>query len=150
MGGIINIWLLKRFETLSAIKCYTSTILFSCFYERVVVGHTTYKIKAQLWHLVLYSLQSFKKSFRYRSRSSGSSSLLNQVDLVVDLDHGAHQAVWDLQALQDVEDVHFLVHRLWVADVPHVHYEVLEHAREHEGAMFRHRSLLIKGPLRYR
>ena len=67
----------------------------------------------------------------------------------MDLDHGAHQAVWDLQTFQDVEDVHLLVHRLRVADVSHVHYEVLEHARKHEGTMVTHRPLLINEPPRY-
>lgn len=52
--------------------------------------------------------------------------LVNEVDFVVDFYHGAHQPVGDLQVLEDIQNVHLLIHRLWMTDVSDVNQQILE------------------------
>lgn len=50
---------------------------------------------------------------------------VNKVSFIVDLYHGAHQPLRDFEVLEDVQDVHLLIHRLWVTDVSDVNQQVL-------------------------
>lgn len=43
----------------------------------------------------------------------------------MNFDHGIHQLVWHLQVPEDVQDVHFLIDCLWMADVSHVDQQIL-------------------------
>lgn len=59
-------------------------------------------------------------------------SPVKQVDLIVNLDHGAQQPGWDLQLLQDVQDVRLLIHRLRMTDVSDVNQQILGSRMERE------------------
>lgn len=65
--------------------------------------------------------------------------LVNEINFVVDFDHGVHQLVGHLQVPEDVQDVHFLIDCLWVTDVSHVDQQILTEGRtpcqkqHHEG-----------------
>lgn len=52
--------------------------------------------------------------------------LVNEINFIVDLYHGAHQPVGDLQILEDVEYVSLLIHRLQMTDVSDVDQQILE------------------------
>lgn len=52
--------------------------------------------------------------------------LVNEVNFIVDLYHGAHQPVRDLQVLEDIQYVHLLIHRLWMTDVSDVNQQILK------------------------
>lgn len=52
--------------------------------------------------------------------------LVNQVNFIVDLDHGVHQPIRDLQVPQNIQHVLLLVHRLWMTDVSDMDQKILE------------------------
>lgn len=55
--------------------------------------------------------------------------LVNEINFIVDFDHGAHQPVGHLQIPEDVEDVDFLIDGLWMADVSYVDQQILAEGR---------------------
>lgn len=59
----------------------------------------------------------------------GSLLPFDEVDLVVHLYDGVHEPFRDLKILQNVKHVDFLIHRLWMTDVPHVNDEILKAER---------------------
>lgn len=52
--------------------------------------------------------------------------LVNEIHFIVDFYHGVHQPVGDLQVPEDIQNVHFLIHRLRMTDVPHVDQQILK------------------------